>query len=296
MAERDIARAASRGFCFTINNYTDDQYEAVLSLRADYLIVGKEVGANGTPHLQGYGFWKNKKKFNALKNALPTAHIESAKGTPDDNRKYCSKDGDFVERGTLPKKGARNDLAKQWEMIQDGKTDKEIVEQTGAGYSLHRKRLRDMKADIDNEDEIKKRKTDYADATLRDWQKEVIAKLDDQGDRKILFVVDEEGGKGKSWLSDYLTYTKNALRSDTTQKTHMAYAYDKQELVIFDLCRHDVDHVNYGCIETFKNKQLFCSKYESKVKQIHCKAVLVLMNQQPNMDRLSADRYDIYEI
>ena len=297
MAENRVqARAAARGYCFTLNNYTEEEYEGCLNMRCDYLIVGKEVGANGTPHLQGYAFWKNKKKFEALKKQLPRAHIEKANGTPNDNRKYCSKDGDFVERGTLPKKGARTDLAKMWEMVQDGKSDKEIVNDCGPQWGLHRKRLRELDEDICNDDEIKRRKTEYVDVELKDWQKEALQRLDEQNSRQVLFVVDTEGGKGKSWLGDYLTYTRDALRLDTTARTDAIYAYRKQELVVFDLCRHDKDHINYGTIECFKNRQVFNKKYESKVKLIRCKGVIVFMNETPDMEKLSADRYDIMEL
>lgn len=65
--------------------------------------MGKEVGEQGTPHLQGYIALKDaKKKFRPLptfavkrddKNAM---HFERAKGNRRQNYFYCSKEGDFV--------------------------------------------------------------------------------------------------------------------------------------------------------------------------------------------------------
>jgi len=45
---------------------------------------------------------------------------------------------------------------------------------------------------------------------LRPWQQEVVDKLDAQNSRQILFVIDTEGGKGKSELAKWLMIHKNA--------------------------------------------------------------------------------------
>jgi len=68
----------------------------------EYLVVGKEVGESGTPHLQGYVCLKSKKAFTWLKKRLPEAHLEVMKGSPQQAAVYCKKDGDFEEYGTLP--------------------------------------------------------------------------------------------------------------------------------------------------------------------------------------------------
>lgn len=41
-------------WCFTVNNYTAEEIVAVKSLEYKYLVIGFEVGEEGTPHLQCY--------------------------------------------------------------------------------------------------------------------------------------------------------------------------------------------------------------------------------------------------
>lgn len=99
-----------------MNNYTEYEYDAITRYcsSAKYAIVGKEVGANGTPHLQGYVAFTNARSFKSIKEGLgDRAHIERARGSGDDNRKYCSKDGDYWEQGDCPEKIGGNNIAEK---------------------------------------------------------------------------------------------------------------------------------------------------------------------------------------
>ncbi len=112
-------RKRQRNWSFTLNNYTDEELqiiESYLSPRAKYFILGKEVGSQGTPHIQGYCSLKEKLDFSILKNNLPSrTHIEASRGTAHDNRTYCSKEGNYTEHGDCPsgdtKKKTRDILA-----------------------------------------------------------------------------------------------------------------------------------------------------------------------------------------
>lgn len=82
-------------WCFTLNNYTEEEYSAIcsniLSL-CRYGIVGREVSpTNNTPHLQGYiEFTRKKRPLGAFNN--PRIHWEKAKGNKLQNVEYCSKE------------------------------------------------------------------------------------------------------------------------------------------------------------------------------------------------------------
>lgn len=93
-----------RAFCFTLNNWTQEEYDNIklkVEPLARYLIIGKEMGESGTPHLQGYCQLIGQKTFGVVKSLIPRAHIEKTISTPDNNRTYCSKEGDYYEFGEL---------------------------------------------------------------------------------------------------------------------------------------------------------------------------------------------------
>jgi len=85
-------------WCFTINNYTELELKHLVDAldSDDKYIIGKEVGKEGTPHLQGYICFKQKKRLTAVKKINGRAHWEKCKGTQEDNIKYCSKDGNYI--------------------------------------------------------------------------------------------------------------------------------------------------------------------------------------------------------
>lgn len=108
-----------KAYCFTLNNYSDDEYSSIcahLGSECKYAIVGKEVGAGGTPHLQGYCLFSKAYRFETIKaRFLPRCHIEVAKGSVGDNFTYCSKDGAFVEFGERPSSSkSRDQLANRF--------------------------------------------------------------------------------------------------------------------------------------------------------------------------------------
>lgn len=89
--------AASKKWCFTLNNWLQGSLDLILSkIQKDEYLIGKEIGENGTPHLQGYIKFKTKSRPMEKFKEIPQIHWEKCKGTEIDNIKYCSKDGDYV--------------------------------------------------------------------------------------------------------------------------------------------------------------------------------------------------------
>lgn len=80
----------SRGYCFTLNNYTEEDIKNMTCVDAEY-VFQEETGTNGTPHLQGFVYFKNAVGFNTVKKLHSKAHWEAAKKPRMACIRYCSK-------------------------------------------------------------------------------------------------------------------------------------------------------------------------------------------------------------
>lgn len=121
----------SKYWCFTEHYAADDQVQmpALLNTFKDeekvsYYIIGKETcPTTGRKHLQGYFEWVSSIRFTTLKLVLPKEiHLERRIGSAEQNRAYCSKEGDFFEVGSIsnPSPGKRNDLLALHNSLKSG--------------------------------------------------------------------------------------------------------------------------------------------------------------------------------
>lgn len=130
----------ARAYVFTINNPTADDDTAVRSLIASarYGCCAPEVGDSGTPHLQGYVYFRHQRSFRAVAGLLPRAHVEVAYSSPEDNRTYIfgpyEKGGkskpvnpDAWEDGELPSQGRRSDIDQVKDLVLQGSGMRDIV-------------------------------------------------------------------------------------------------------------------------------------------------------------------------
>lgn len=102
--------ARARNWCATINNFSEADEATLRELPASFVIWGREVGANGTPHLQIYFQLRTRMRFSQVRGLLPRAHIEVAHGSADQNIDYCSKEGEVTSVGEVRRQGERTDL------------------------------------------------------------------------------------------------------------------------------------------------------------------------------------------
>lgn len=131
-----------RGWCFTWHNYTEEDYAFICEIDCRYLIVGKEIcPTTGTPHLQGYIYFDNGRSLARMKKYNKKISWRAANGSADANEAYCSKDGEFFEKGDKPKQGQRTDLNKVKNEIMSGKKVDELVLENPVMYHQYGRTL-----------------------------------------------------------------------------------------------------------------------------------------------------------
>lgn len=126
-----MAESRNRKWCFTLNNWSKKELKNIKKITCEYMVIGKEVGENGTPHLQGYIVFKNARSLSGIKKeeGFERCHLEVTKGTVSQNYDYCTKDGDFIEIGEKPieKPGKRNDLEDIRKIILEGGKMRDVI-------------------------------------------------------------------------------------------------------------------------------------------------------------------------
>lgn len=105
--------------CFTLNNWQEEELQKLLKIEWIYVTIGKEVGKEGAPHLQGAGELKKRRQLKALQELCPRAHWEKMKGTPKQATAYCKKDGDFIESGIVPEGITKNGIKEAMDKVKD---------------------------------------------------------------------------------------------------------------------------------------------------------------------------------
>jgi len=129
-----------RSYCFTLNNWTHEEYVCLTLQDPRYLVIGKEGKAEGkTPHLQGYIEFKNPRTLEALKAINSRIHWEVRKGTPEQAAVYCKKEGDFAEWGKISRQGKRSDLDEIVEAIDNGAKARDIFDLAPSGFIRYHK-------------------------------------------------------------------------------------------------------------------------------------------------------------
>jgi len=104
----------SRNICWTLNNWTEPEEEALLIIAPiKYICWGREIGDEGTRHLQGYAEFSKPMRWAGIKKMgapWDRMHLEARRGTQDEAIAYTGKDGLWKEIGTKAKAGNRSDL------------------------------------------------------------------------------------------------------------------------------------------------------------------------------------------
>lgn len=128
---------------------------------------------------------------------------------------------------------------------------------------------------------------------LRKWQVETLEHLKSQGNRKILWIIDKKGNQGKTFLVKQMALHHRTAVFSNGGKKDLAFAYDDQPIVAFNLTRQTNGRVNYEAMEQLKDGLMFSGKYESQTKVFDAPAMVVMSNFEPDYSSMSQDRWQI---
>lgn len=133
---------------------------------------------------------------------------------------------------------------------------------------------------------------------LFDWQKDIIKIISNEpDDRKIYWFWEPRGKSGKTQFCKFLSYHYDAIPLEGKKNDILFCAAEHESnIYIWDLERSMEDYVSYGALEKIKNGYFMCSKYESKPIIRNSPHVIVMANFQPEIEKLSLDRWLIKRI
>lgn len=238
----------------TWNNYPQDWKSYFMdnsSISANMLacyIIGKEVGEEGTAHLQGNVTFTKKVR---PKNMFPEQiHWEKTKKLSK-AIEYCQKDGDYIVKGYKIKKPVK------------------IIEPT---YKYEVKMLKILEGEVD--------------------------------DRKIYWLWSKAGKTGKTSFCKYLTVKHGAicLSGKSSDIKNGIVEYKKAngivpEIILIDIPRSfNSEYLSYEGLESVKNMYFYSGKYEGGMICDNPPHMIIFSNEEPDRKKLSADRWDIWEI
>lgn len=245
-----------KNWFFTWNNYPPEAIEILLPCFKKIcrqFVFQKEIGASGTPHIQGnIALWK-KMRWSEFKLPeqicwLKTENVKAAFA-------YCQKDD------------------------------------TRDGTEIWRWPIKNTLKIIN---------------VLKPWQQTIVdaTKLEPD-DRTVNWVFDPIGNIGKTVFAKYMYAETDAIICTGGGVKDIACMIallkdagrdlNAKTTFIFNLAR-TTEGISYKGIEAVKDGLMTSQKYESSTLVFNCPHVWVLSNQEPELRRLSADRWKIWSI
>lgn len=132
-----MSSRVSKSWIYVLNNPTEADESAIRAWDVTRQIYGRERGASGTPHLQGFAVFKTAKRLRGLKKLLPRAHWEVLRGSADAAWDYCAKDGDTYSVDNRLGRGRRTDWADVHARLQAGASALDILREHPHVYVSH---------------------------------------------------------------------------------------------------------------------------------------------------------------
>ena len=259
---RNTKTSRSRVWCLTINNYSNELYKDMMEEfpidSETQAVLGKEIGEQGTKHLQCCIKYKSQRTFNSMKNKYPTAHIEICKNW-DASVIYCKKEGSFYTN------------------IVPVKTMLTIQE------NYMRETFDDVKWYPWQQNILDILKTKPNRRTIH-WFWESEGNKGKSFLSEFLFLSEKAliiNGKTNDIF--------NAV------KTYIDVNKEYPSIIIGDIPRDNREYITYGTLEKLKDGVFNSGKYEGGQIWLPPLHLICLANFEPSQTKISKDRWNIIE-
>lgn len=249
-------KTKSRKWCFTLNNYTEQDKKFLTQKLANYkYVAGFEIGEKGTPHIQGYIESKNAIRFNTLKKIIPKAHFEKARGTTKQNYDYCTKDGDFL---------------------------------TNIDLRTFKEKLKSICLQEYNNITWKPWQQDIID--LKQNNRQIAWYWEPNGNVGKSFLCKYLA------LTRNIILCEGKKNDIYNQVNTMLENEKIPTYIICDIPRTSMGFINYGILEKLKDGMIYSGKYEGGLCIFPPPTVICFANHEPDTSTMSKDRWNIKQI
>lgn len=139
--ERGKLGWSARAMRWTLNNYSDEEVDRLREygrFSCRYQVFGYEIApTTGTPHLQGYTSWDNKKSADKfIAEISPKLSVRTCDESAQTNANYCkkkeskdpTKNPSYEEFGEMPRQGKRTDWCGALEKIKNGQAIEDVID------------------------------------------------------------------------------------------------------------------------------------------------------------------------
>jgi len=116
---------SAKTWTLTINNWMPDEWIAFEAFAREFCkkaVCGREIGEEGTPHMQGAFTCTQNRSLKWLKEKFPRAHLEKARAPFEASLEYCTKEDPAAFVMNNSKQGERNDLEEVYKLLKAGTT------------------------------------------------------------------------------------------------------------------------------------------------------------------------------
>lgn len=175
-AEDKTANDPEKDWSFTLNNPTEEDVALWRRIfeEVSYGLVTREVGAQGTTHLQGRVVFRRSYRFTQLIKQEWADHWEMTKCRQDSL--YCLKKGSEIIVDKPQKQGQRSDLVQAVERAVAGATMKELYQEFPGTMVRYNRGIMEAKAALVDPEPVGEYKlSDFPTwGVIEDWSKSVV--------------------------------------------------------------------------------------------------------------------------